>query len=158
MKKSTKQINSFSILWSRRFSTWARKNSNLCILQLESFLFKQIFGIYWHFVYYRLLVNVIKSSLRSLGCVIYELLFLKVAFPRGQFANPEIPDLGNTLFFSRILKKYYFVFKHIFKTIFIWFLSLYCYRMLKKEWKKRITSESLYDILTVFINRFVLTV
>lgn len=49
-----------------------------------------------------------KIKIRSLGCVLFEILNLRKAFPYGQEGNPNIPDLGRHFFFSPILKKYFF--------------------------------------------------
>ena len=44
---------------------------------------------------------------RSLGCVLYELIFLKIAFPQGQRNKPPIPTQVSTSgIFSSILQKY----------------------------------------------------
>ena len=44
--------------------------------------------------------------LRSLGCVLYELKYLKVAFPQGQDGNSTpIPDLGNMGPFLGVLQE-----------------------------------------------------
>jgi hypothetical protein len=43
---------------------------------------------------------------RSLGCVLYELVYLKFAFPKGQRDNPPLPDLRDSGQFSTILSKY----------------------------------------------------
>lgn len=44
------------------------------------------------------------TIIRSLGCVMYELLFLELAFKKGQMGRPPIPKLDGFLL-SKILKK-----------------------------------------------------
>lgn len=47
---------------------------------------------------------------RSLGCVLYELMFLSKAFPRGQRGNPALPTNISSFYsglFSAILSKYF---------------------------------------------------
>ena len=49
---------------------------------------------------------------RSLGCVLYELLFLEYAFPRGQRGNPHLPsNVSSCEIFSAILPKYLHLFQ-----------------------------------------------
>lgn len=43
--------------------------------------------------------------LRSLGCVLYEMIHLKKAFPSGQESSPGLPDLGSHRIFTPILKE-----------------------------------------------------
>ena len=52
--------------------------------------------------------NVIHKILRSLGCVLFELKFLKLAFPIGQRNDPPIPiNVSSSGIFSSILPKYF---------------------------------------------------
>ena len=46
-----------------------------------------------------------KKTKRSLGCVLFEMLYLRKAFPNGHDGNPKIPNLGIHLLFRPILKK-----------------------------------------------------
>lgn len=41
---------------------------------------------------------------RSLGCVLYELLTFKYAFPYGQKSDPPVPSLKEFEFKKRIIK------------------------------------------------------
>lgn len=46
------------------------------------------------------------DKIRSLGCVVYELLFLQIAFPNGCIDNnTKRPDFGNSMLFSALLEK-----------------------------------------------------
>ena len=45
---------------------------------------------------------------RSLGCVLYELIFLTLAFPKGQFGDPAIPSkVSSCGIFSSVIRKYF---------------------------------------------------
>lgn len=57
----------------------------------------------------RLIYNLanIFNTIRSLGCVIYELKLLKKAFPRGQIGNPSVPDLTDSLRFAPFLTRFF---------------------------------------------------
>ena len=41
---------------------------------------------------------------RSLGCVLYELITFKYAFPYGQKSDPPVPSLKELEFNKRIIK------------------------------------------------------
>ena len=48
------------------------------------------------------------TDIWSLGCVLYELIFLRVAFPQGQRGDPSVPsDLSSSVLFSSVLSKYF---------------------------------------------------
>lgn len=49
-------------------------------------------------------MNFATIILRALGCVIFELLFLELAFPLGQRGDLKIPHLGNSIFTQVLLK------------------------------------------------------
>ena len=54
--------------------------------------------------------NFFISCLRSLGCVLYELIFLEVAFPQGQRDDPPIPNFAESGLFLEVLSKYFNLF------------------------------------------------
>jgi hypothetical protein len=95
------------------------------------------------------------SKIRSLGCVLFELLFLKAAFPKGCLASTPLPDLGKSYLFKKILKKYsfnFFKFIHFF-TVGIHFKNS-TFRLFDKNWKERISSNDFYDYLINVIEIF----
>lgn len=60
-------------------------------------------------------MNKLENNLkkRSLGCVLYELIFLKLAFIKGQEGNPNLPDLSGSRGFVGVLQKYLFIWSFI---------------------------------------------
>ena len=42
---------------------------------------------------------------RSLGCVLYEMIFLDFAFKNGQGSDPDIPSLSGARGFVKVLRK-----------------------------------------------------
>ena len=76
--------------------------------------------------------------------MLYELIYLKLAFPRGQFDDPEIPsDLSDSGIFSSVLPKY---FKAPFSSLISENINRFmCFvlRMLEKDCLVRISSRRL---------------
>lgn len=51
------------------------------------------------------IINKSNFRKRSLGCVLYEMIFLKLAFKYGQGGNPNVPELRKSGYFAAVLKK-----------------------------------------------------
>jgi len=85
------------------------------------------------------------------------MIFLERAFPCGQIFDQPIPDnLGKTLLFASILKKYVFFFIFITVTHLIGIIKTFSYyynyrRMLNKDAGKRIDSKTLFNELSVIV-------
>ena len=77
---------------------------------------------------YRFLFNILyiySIFLRSLGCVLYEMMNLMKAFPYGQARNPPVPDLGDDPMFSPLLKRLLLFINFILFQIVILFYILF---------------------------------
>lgn len=111
--------------------TWAQNYSNVLSIRIRNTRTRLIFGnndvSYWIDLFdYILLITI-----RSLGCVLFEMIFLQRAFSQEQRSNPDIPNCGNFFLFTPILKRFYFY-------SFLHFLygSKFKIELLKNAWKK----------------------
>ena len=85
---------------------------------------------------------------RSLGCVLYELAFLKSAFKNKGKEHPS----GGSQLFSATIKRFIFL-KHV-DSICNYIIAIYIYlikRMMVEEPDKRIKTQNLHDDLEVKI-------